>query len=164
MPSVSGLRDGRGARRSNGAGAGERSPGVGTGRPSKRDGQPKPGRSRRWPRALPLSEGPRSKRRAAVKSVGAGETGGSGRRGDEGSWRPHNGSIRTGVIFRHSPESAYFRAPGPRYATRSPAPPEGTPKHFPHQAGHHLDVFWKRKSPIHRKVAAAFIGCGFQKL
>src|SRR6516225_210597 len=84
MPSVSGLRDGRCARRSNWAGAGERSPGVGTGRQSKRDGQPKQGRSRRSPRALPPSEGPRYKRRGAVKSVGAGETGGSGRSGEEG--------------------------------------------------------------------------------
>src|SRR6516225_12210259 len=84
MPSVSGLRDGRCARRSNWAGAGERSPGVGTGRQSKRDGQPKQGRSRRSPRALPPSEGPRYKRRGAVKPVGAGETGGSGRSGDEG--------------------------------------------------------------------------------
>jgi hypothetical protein len=75
----SGLCDGRCARRSNWAQAGERSPGVGAGRQSKRDWQPKQGRSRGSRRALPSSEGPWYKRRPAVKSVGAGETGGWGR-------------------------------------------------------------------------------------
>jgi hypothetical protein len=80
----SGLRDGRCARRSNWAQAGERSPGVDAGRQSKRDWQPKQGRSRGSPRALPPSEDPRYKRRRVVKSAGAGETGGSGRSsGDE---------------------------------------------------------------------------------